>query len=177
LAAILALAVLAAFPDVAVAKLALLSNGWIEELTTAEAFELALAVAVLKFGMVRLLLQWWPLRLWLTPGIIKSRRVRRRAVRYFKVGAERRTTGRTGILIYLSLSEHRAEIVADEAIHSKVDPELWGQAMVDMIGHVREGRTAQGMEAAIRDVGDILANHFPRDAADMNELPDRVIEL
>ena len=34
----------------------------------------------------------------------------------FKAAAERRTVGRTGVLIYLSMGEHRAEIIGDEAI-------------------------------------------------------------
>ena len=63
-----------------------------------------------------LILKWMPLRLALTPGATKHRRVRRRAVAIFKAAAERRTVGRTGILIYLSMAERRAEIVADEAI-------------------------------------------------------------
>lgn len=142
-----------------------------------EALELALAIIVIVFGVTRLILQWVPARLAFTPGIIKSRRVRRRAIRYFKVGAERRTAGRTGILIYLSMIEHRAEIVADEAIHALVPNELWGQAMADLLAHVRDGHIADGMVAAINDVGQILAEHFPRSDNDMNELPDRLIEL
>jgi uncharacterized protein len=68
---------------------------------------------------------WRPLRLALTPTPIKAARVHARALTCFRIGAEGRTTGRTGILIYLSLAEHRAEIIADEAIASKVAPEVW----------------------------------------------------
>lgn len=175
--AVLTLAVLAAFPALYLEFVGWLSGGWIVEWTLAEAFELALAVVVLKFLAVRLILQWMPLRILLTPGIVKAERVRRRAIRYFKVGAERRTSGRTGILIYLSMAEHRAEIVADEAIHGKVAPEAWGEAMAKLVGEVREGCVADGMIAAIGDVGAILATHFPRAADDKNELPDRLIEL
>ena len=142
-----------------------------------ELLELALAVFVVKFGAMRLLLMWRPLLLWLTPRRVKAMRVRGRAIRYFKVGAEQRTSGRTGILIYLSMIEHRAEIVADEAIHALVPNEMWGQAMADMLAHVREGRIADGMVAAINDVGKILAEQFPRAEDDVNELPDRLIEL
>ncbi len=177
LAAILALAALAAASDFWLAQFALLDNGWSHDWTLAEAFELALAVAVLKFVAARLLMQWIPLRLLLTPAIVKARRVRARSIRYFKVGAERRTTGRTGVLIYLSLAERKAEIVADEAIHGKVADEVWGAAMAALIAEVREGRLADGMIAAIRDVGAILTEHFPRAADDQNELPDRLIEL
>ncbi len=176
-AAVLALGALAAFPGFYGWLIGLLEGGWATSGSVVEALELALAVAVVSFTLVRLLLQWVPLRLALTPGIVKSRRVRRRAIRYFKVGAERRTAGKTGILIYLSLCEHRAEIVADESIHSVVAPERWGEAMADMLVHVREGRIGEGMVAAIRDVGAILAEHFPRNTDDKNELPDRLIEL
>ena len=177
LAAILALGALAAFPDLIFAKLDALLGGWVDEWTRAEILEVALALVVTKFLAARLLLQWVPLRLFLTPGVLKSRRVRRRAIRYFKVGAERRTAGKTGILIYLSLIERRAEIVADEAIHAQVAQESWGQAMTDMLAHVREDRIADGMIAAVNDVGSILSQHFPRAEGDQNELPDRLIEL
>jgi putative membrane protein len=176
-AALFALALFAAFPDVALAKLSLLTNGWSEDWTLAEGLELALAAAGLSFIAMRLILQWMPLRLRLTPRIVKARRVRGRAIRYFKVGAERRTLGRTGILIYLSTDEHMAEIVADEAIHSAINQSLWGEAMTKLVGAAREGRMTDGMVAAIDDVGALLAAHFPRAADDANELPDRLIEL
>jgi putative membrane protein len=95
----------------------------------------------------------------------------------FKVGAERRTHGRTGILIYLSMRERRAQIIADEAIASKVAPETWGEAMAALLAHIKEGRHADGMIAAVEKVGAVLAEHFPRAEDDQNELPDRLIEL
>ncbi len=176
LAALLALAGLALFPDVYLGLLAQMTNSW-DAISIAEAFELALAIAGLSFVGMRLLLQWMPLRLWLTPRIVKANRVQGRAIRYFKVGAERRTSGKTGILIYLSLTERMAEIVADEAIHSKVDQSAWGEAMAKLVAQAREGRIANGMVAAVQDVGTILAANFPRSDNDVNELPDRVIEL
>jgi putative membrane protein len=175
---VIAMTALAAFPGLVDTVFGLISGGWAATpVTTAEALELALALFVLTFLAVRLLLLWRPLLVALTPKIVKAGRVHRRAVRYFKVGAERRTTGRTGILIYLSLAERRAEIVADAAIHGKVPQEDWGEAMADLLAGVREGRVADGMVAAIRDVGLILATHFPRADDDANELPDRLIEL
>ena len=103
--------------------------------------------------------------------------MRARAIELFKVGAESRTTGRTGILIYLSLAEHMAEIIADEAIYTKVAATEWGDAMIEMVAEVREGRIADGMIAAVTHVGAILSAHLPRADDDANELPDRLIEL
>jgi len=175
--AVIAVATLAAFPGFYANLLSLMSNGWGAELTVAVALELALALLVLIFAIVRLTLNYRPLRFALTPRIIRAQRVRARAVSYFKVGAEARTSGRTGILIYISLAEHVAEIIADEAIHGKVAPGVWGDAMADLIAEVRQGKLADGMIAAVCDVGVILAEHFPRADDDVNELPDRLIEL
>ena len=175
--AVVAVATLAAFPGFYAGLLGLMSNGWGAELTVAVALELALALLVLIFAVVRLSLNYRPLRFALIPRIIKAQRARARALSYFKVGAEAKTSGRTAVLIYISLAEHVAEIIADEAIHGKVTPGVWGDAMADMIAEVSQGRLADGMIAAVRDVGVILAEHFPRADDDVNELPDRLIEL
>jgi putative membrane protein len=124
-----------------------------------------------------LLMLWRPLRLFLTPAPIRHRRVRARAITCFKVGAERRTHGRTGILIYLSRAEHRAEIVADEAIATRVSAEVWGEAMAAMLAELKQDHLADGLIAAVTRVGAVLAEHFPRAEDDQNELPDRLIEV
>ncbi len=175
--AIFALGWVTIFPDFYIGLVDRLLGNWAIDWTPHRTLELALTIVVAKFVGMWLLMLWRPLRLFLTPGAILTKRVRRRAIACFKVGAERRTVGRTGILIYLSLAEHRAEIVADEAIHAKVANGVWGDAMADMVSHVREGRIADGMIAAVRDVGVILSAHFPRADDDRNELPDRLIEL
>ena len=175
------LAFLTAFPAIATRILETISGGWGgswgSSIGAMEYFELALAAFVVTFGLVRLLFHIPSLRVTMTFPRVKSKRVRNRAIDFFKVGAESRTVGRTGILIYLSLAEHRAEIVADEAIHKQVDNEVWGDAMVDLLKHVKEGCVADGMVAAVRDVGQILTQYLPRHDKDMNELPDRLIEL
>lgn len=177
LAALLALAALALAPDFYLGLWDRLLGDWTIEWTPRQIFELAAVVAALKFGGTWLILLWKPLRLWLTPRPIRNTRVRARAVTCFKVGAERRTHGRTGILIYLSMAEHRAEIVADEAISGQVAPEVWGHAMASMIAELAKGQVADGMIAAVREVGVVLAEHFPRAENDVNELPDRLIEV
>ncbi len=103
-----------------------------------------------------------PIRFALIPGPVKTARVHARAIAHFKVGAERRTHGRTGIMIYLSMREHRAEIVADEPIAEKVAAEVWGDAMADMLVEIKQGHIAEGMAAGVRDVGVVLSEHFPR---------------
>lgn len=129
------------------------------------------------FLVVWLLFKWMPLRMALTPGRTKTRRVRRRAVELFRAGTEKRTKGRTGILLYLSLLERRAEIVADEAIHSRVEPGEWGEAMAALVEGVKAGRPGEGMALAVGKIGEVLAQCLPPTLDNPNELPDRLIEL
>ena len=152
-------------------------HGWAAEPSLRQLLTLLLFIALLKFLFVLFALKWMPLRLALTPGATKSRRVRRRAVMLFKTGAERRTIGRTGVLIYLSMGERRAEIVADEAITSVTAPDVWGEAMAALLADVREKRPGEGIVAAVGLIGDVLAAHFPKTGDDSNEIPDKLIEL
>jgi putative membrane protein len=176
-AAFLALSALAIAPDFYLGIYDRITGGWVQQWHPREIFSLALLVASLKFLGMWLLQYWQALKFWLIPAAVKHHRVRARAITCFKVGAERRTSGRTGILIYLSLRERRAEIVADESIAAKVSPEVWGDAMAAMLSEIRAGRMADGLIAAVERVGAVLAEHFPRDAGDVNELPDRLIEV
>ncbi len=172
-----ALVVLSLWPNFYLAKIAWLSGHWNLEWTTAHAFAIAALVALLKFAGMWLLQLWKPLKFFLIPRFIKTERVHQRAIAAFRIGAELRTRGRTGILIYLSMHEHRAAIIADEAISARVAPERWGDAMAAMLAELEQGRVAEGMCAAIAQVGAILASELPREADDINELPDRLIEL
>jgi len=174
---LLALCALAIAPDFYLALYERLTGGWIHQWTPRDIFLVAALVAALKFAGMMLIQLWRPLKFLLIPPPIKTARVHERAVRSFRIGAERRTRGRTGILIYLSMRERRAEIVADEAIASKVEHAVWGDAMVAMLEELKQGRTADGMVAAVERVGAVLAEHCPRAAGDVNELPDRLIEI
>ena len=152
-------------------------GGWESEPTLRELLTFLMILAVVKFTAVLLILKYMPLRLALTPGGTKTRRVRRRAISIFKAGAERRTIGRTGILIYLSMGEHRAEIIGDEAITAVTSPETWGEAMAALITEVEAGRPGDGIVAAVEHIGTVLAEHFPKSGTDTNEIPDKLIEL
>jgi putative membrane protein len=177
LAMLLVPALLGALPQTAIDRALDPFLGWDASLTRGVLMTLLFAMLAAVFLIVRFALVYMPLRMALTPGSTKSRRVRRRALQLFRVGAERRTAGRVGILLYLSLRERRAEIVADEAIVGKVSPDLWGEAMADLIEEVKAGRPGAGMAKAVEDIGAVLTEHFPKTATDRNELPDRLIEL
>ena len=177
LAALFKLFGLALFPTLSLALVQDVLGGWNIDWTPRALFALATFSASAAFAIAWLAQGWAPLGFALVPGPIKTVRVHARALSAFRIGAERRTHGRTGILVYLSMAEHRAVILADETIAGKVDPEIWGDAMAAMLAELRAGRVADGLCAAVERVGAVLAEHFPRDDADGNELPDRLIEI
>ena len=176
-AVFIALALMAAFPAQLRAFLSTLLLDWEHELADWKLLTGLLGLLILKFLIVRYLLAIMPLRMLVTPKATKARRVRRRAILLFRTAAEARTRGRTGVLLYISLDEHRAELVADRAINEKVSPDAWGDAMATLIDTLRQDRAGEGLAAAVTQVGAVLALHFPRATDDINELPDRLIEL
>ncbi len=176
-AAALALFCYMLFPDFYLGIIDRMTGGWAHEYSTREYLALLLAALGFKWFGTWLILKWMPLRMALTPRHIKLARVRGRAVSMFKVGTEAKTVGRTGVLLYLSMKEHRAEIVADEEIAKLVAPEVWGDAMVALLDRVKAGKPGEGMAEAVRQMGIVLAEHFPKGSENPNELPDRLIEL
>ena len=172
-----AIAIFATWPSLLTYWFEVFLGGWRPEPTLSELLTLLLALAVLKFTAILLILRYMPLRLALTPAATKTRRVRRRAIAVFKAAAERRTVGRNGVLIYLSMGEHRAEIVADRAILEVTDAEVWGEAMAALIEQVKAGRPGDGIVAAVQGVGEVCASHFPKSDDNPNEIPDKLIEL
>ncbi len=88
-----------------------------------------------------------------------------------------RTTARTGVLIFVSLAERYAEVVADSGINEKVPQEDWDRVVAELIEEARHGRVAGGFISAVGQVGRMLAQHFPAQAGDVNELEDHLVEI
>jgi putative membrane protein len=87
------------------------------------------------------------------------------------------TERRTGVLIFASVAERYAEIVADSGINAKVTPDAWTNAVAAMVAAIKAGRPGDGFVAAIELCGAELAQHFPPGELNPNELPDRVVEI
>ena len=173
----LLLAAVGAFPAQFQSWAQNLLGGWDHQLSQRESMTALFASAIIVFLTLRYLLAWMPLRMVMTPKRTKERRVRRAAINLFRAVVEGRTRHHTGVLLYLSLAEHRAEIIADASITAKVAPELWGDAMAKLVHHIRKEDADEGMVQAIEAIGQILAQHVPRSDGDTNELPNRLIAL
>jgi putative membrane protein len=86
-----------------------------------------------------------------------------------------RTRGETGILILISLLEHRVYVLADRGINAVVPPHTWDEIVATVTEGIRQGRTADALCAAIDRCGDLLQAHFPRQADDTDELPNLIV--
>ncbi|WP_337185754.1 TPM domain-containing protein [Phenylobacterium sp.] len=119
-----------------------------------------------------------PIRRALTPHGMKRDRVRQRAEEQFLSKNLHATRERTGVLIYVSLAEHMAELIADEGIDAQVDPGVWDRAMTALTDGLKQGQPGAGFAAAVGLCGEVLAERFPaRPGDNPNELSDAVVVL
>jgi putative membrane protein len=123
------------------------------------------------------LLMWPPVRLALVSPSVKRLRAHRRAVEQFLAQNLHTTSGRTGVLIFVSVAERYAEILADAAIHSRVPEAEWRRIVDTLTRAIGEGRAADGFVAAIEAVGKRMAEHFPPGTDDPHALPNHLIVL
>lgn len=130
-------------------------------------------VQIVVFAVAVLVLSWPPLRMALVPRAVRRARAHRAAIEQFFARGLTLTKHRTGVLIFVSLAERYARIVADEGIAAKVSNREWQAAVDALTAHMRDGRIAQGFIAAIECCGAVLAVHAPPTGAG-DELPARI---
>jgi putative membrane protein len=123
------------------------------------------------------LIQWEAIRLMVVPVGVKRARAHEKAVEQFLAQNMHMTSGRTGVLIYVSFAERCAEVIADAAIYEKVAPQNWVEIVDRFTAKLGKGERTQGFVAAIESCGALLAKHFPPGSANIDELPNHLIVL
>ena len=86
-----------------------------------------------------------------------------------------KTELRNGVLFYLAMQDHKFAILGDGGINAKVPEDFWEHIKEAMVGHFKEGKFAEGLEQGISMAGEALAEHFPFQDDDVNELSDDII--
>ncbi len=129
------------------------------------------------FVGISVLLSVPPLHIAVVPHRLKRARAHARAVEQFLAHGLHTTEARTGVLIFVSLAERYAEIIADTGIAAKVEQRLWDESMAKLIEETRAGRLADGLQHAIARAGVVLAAYFPPRPNDANEIPNDLILL
>jgi len=84
------------------------------------------------------------------------------------------TKAKTGVLIFVSLEENQAAVIADSGIASKLPTDHWHAPHKLIIDGIHAGKHAEGIIAAVESIGIELAHHFPIQSDDIDELPNSV---
>lgn len=101
--------------------------------------------------------------------------VREKALVTFVEHGIYRTRGGSGILILISLFEHRVFVLADAGINARVPLHTWDEIVATVTQGIVEKRACDALCQAISRCGDLLAHEFPRQDDDHNELPNLII--
>ena len=163
-----------------------------------------LSILAISFGLAFLIEAWWltmrlpsfvgaqllavaaalaliyalpALRVRLAPRRWQYMRAHDNALKQFLGRNVHLTKERTGVLIFVSLAERYAEIIADAGINAKVPQDTWDSIVAGLTDDARNGRLADGFVTAIEAVGALLREHFPIGAENRNELDDHLVEI
>jgi putative membrane protein len=153
---------------------AALALPWLLVATTAMPVYRILLLQIVLFLALAVLLCLPRVRVALLPRAARRAVAHRVAMEQFAIRGIAHKKDRTGILIFISLAERYARIIADEGIAARVPQSEWQGAVDALVAHMRGGRIADGFLTAIDVCGNELAKHFPRTEASRDELRDRI---
>lgn len=82
---------------------------------------------------------------------------------------------KNGVLIYISISDHKVCILGDANIHAKVGNDYWTETIFKLTQHFKKNQFDKGIIEAILEIGDKLKSHFPYNKNnDTNDLKDDI---
>ncbi len=113
-------------------------------------------------------------RVALLPRGVRRAAAHRAAMEQFMIRGIARKKDRSGILIFVSLAERYARIIADRGVAARVPQSDWQAAVDSLITHMSSGRVVEGFLTAINACETVLVSHFPRTEMNRDELPDRI---
>jgi putative membrane protein len=158
------------------ALIALIVPWFLIALTNLSVHEILLAQIVI-FVALFLILSESPLGRLLVPRRARRAHAHRAAMEQFMIHGMARKHNRAGVLIFVSLAERYARIVADDGIASKVHQSVWQDAIDALLERAGNGEVAEGFVIAVEKCGKVLAEHFPPESDDKDELPDRIYQI
>lgn len=97
-----------------------------------------------------------------------------KAANVFKRLKMNRTEDRNGVLIYISVLDHKFAIIGDAGINEKVPNDFWESTRDKMLVKFQSGELVAGIKQGISEAADQLSKHFPYKADDKNELSNDI---
>lgn len=117
---------------------------------------------------------WAPLERLVTPAARRERWVLRAAHAAFTARHVADTRGRTGVLLYIAVSERRAMVLADLGVRKAIPADAWSRTTAAIDQAVARGEPASSLPPLIAALAELCAQHLPRQDDDENELSDEV---
>jgi putative membrane protein len=156
------------------AALAALALPWLLVAFTALSVHGILILQATVFIALAVLLCLPRIRVALLPRAARRAVAHRVAIEQFAIRGMSRKKDRSGILIFVSLAEQYARIIADVGIAARVPQSEWQGVVNTLVAHCSGGHIVDGFISAIGTCGTLLATPFPRTATSRDELPDRI---
>ena len=157
-----------------IAAVVSLVTPWLLMTFTAMTVQRILSLQVLAFLAILTLFCLPRLRIALMPRKARRAIAHRAAMEQFASRGVGRRSDQPSILIFVSLAERYARIIASDTIAARVPQSEWQAAVDALVGHMRDGRIADGFITAINVCERELEKHFPRTATSNDTLPDRI---
>ncbi len=87
-----------------------------------------------------------------------------------------RTRAQNGILLYISVFEHRVWVLADAGINEKISHEQWQEIVNTVVNGIRNNRQGEAICEAVTRIGTLLQEFFPYTEDDKDELHNLIID-
>ena len=100
---------------------------------------------------------------------------RERAIEIFSLFQVWDTAENNGVLIYLLMADHDFEIIADRNIHVKAGQDYWVRVCKEMEILLKSQQFEEGVLLGIKQIHEVLRQHYPAEVITPNELPDQPI--
>lgn len=137
----------------------------------------ALAAQCIAFAAVYLGADFTPLAARLAPRPMRAAKAGRLAHLLFLDRGLAGLPAHNGVLLLVALAEQQVEIVADHAIDKLAGGAAWSGVVESFARQAKSGEVGPALVAALRELGAIMARHFPPAAGQASRVPDRLIEL
>lgn len=99
-----------------------------------------------------------------------------RAQQRFAALKMEKTKERNAVLIFVAPRARKFAVVGDVGVHEKCGAEFWEHLVEAMRAHFQREEFSDAIIHGVREVGKLLAAHFPRTGDTINELPDEIEE-
>ncbi|GEM_PF-2191245 len=111
----------------------------------------------------------------ITPDNFEQESVYKKALSEFYRLNLHSTKGQSSVLIFISLWEHRAVILADQGINQHVPKDYWDQRIKYLLSQIKSKQVAQGLSVTVKEIGGYLTQHFRSETGSKNEISNQII--